>query len=96
MTDTFVPVHFSLKELAEMLIRQQGIHDGLYDLSVEFQVAVGAVGPSPSVVLPGAMIGVSGLGLMQVSVPSQNTIDAAKVNPMPKKASARKKLAEPA
>lgn len=85
MADTMNPVNFSLRELAEILIRHQGIHSGNYELSINFQIAVGAVGPSESNVLPGAMIGVSGFGLVPAMLTGPNTVDAAIVNPLPKK-----------
>lgn len=71
----------SLKELAVLLVRHNGIHQGLYDVSVEFQIGVGSVGPSPSDVLPGAMIGVNRIGLAKAPQEGPNTIDAAKENP---------------
>lgn len=85
MADTTTPVNFSLRDLAEILIRHQGIHSGNYELSINFQIAVGAVGPSESNVLPGAMIGVSGFGLVPAMITGPNTVDAAIANPLPKK-----------
>lgn len=93
MVDVNVPVNFTLRELAEILIRHQGIHTGNYDMSVNFEIAVGAVGPSPSNVLPGAMVGVSGFGLVPAMVAGPNTVDAAIVNPPAKKPTAKAKAA---
>jgi hypothetical protein len=93
MADATNPVNFSLRELAEMLIRHQGIHSGNYELSINFQIAVGAVGPSENNVLPGAMIGVSGFGLVPAMAIGPNTVDAAIVNPIPKKRASREKSA---
>ena len=91
MADTTAPVNFTLRELAEILIRHHGIHSGNYEMSINFQIAVGAVGPSESNVLPGAMIGVSGLGLVPAMAPGPNTVDAAVANPLPKKKTTRPK-----
>ena len=91
MADPTSPENFSLRELAEILIRHKGVHDGTYEVSVHFQVAVGAVGPSESNLLPGAMIGVSGLGLVPAMAPGPNTVDAAIANPLPKKKAIRSK-----
>lgn len=91
MADPTSQENFSLRELAEILIRHKGVHDGIYEVSVHFQVAVGAVGPSESTVLPGAMIGVSGLGLVPAMAPGPNTVDAAIANPLPKKKATRSK-----
>lgn len=71
----------SLPELGTLLLKEKNIHDGLYEVSVEFQVAVGAVGPDDKSVLPGAVIGVKRIGLRKVEEKNPLTIDAAVVNP---------------
>jgi hypothetical protein len=78
---------FSLVELTEILVKHQGLHEGLYNLSLEFQIAVGAVGPTPELISPGAMIGISRIGLSKTEKEKANiqTVDAANVNPAPKK-----------
>lgn len=75
----------SLQELAELLVKHKGLHEGLYNLAVQFQFAIGAVGPSPEAVVPGVMFGVSGVGLEKVDQPGPHTVDAAVVNPAPNK-----------
>lgn len=75
--------------LAELLVKHHDLHEGLYDLAFEFQIAVGAIGPSPESVLPGAMIGVKSIGLMKVDKNGPQTVNAAEVNPVKK--SSRKK-----
>ena len=77
---------FSLVELTEILVKNQGLHEGLYNLSLEFQLAVGAIGPAPELICPGAMIGVSRIGLSKTEKEKTNihTVDAAEVNPAPK------------
>jgi len=78
---------FSLVELTEILVKHQELHEGLYNLSLEFQLAVGAVGPTPESICPGAMIGVSRIGLSKTEENNANihTVDAAKINLAPKK-----------
>jgi len=76
---------FSLRELTEIVIKQQKIHEGLYNLSFEFQIAVGAVGPSPESVCPGAMIGISRIGIAKSDTINIHTVDAAVINPLPPK-----------
>ncbi|WP_097458707.1 hypothetical protein [Mangrovitalea sediminis] len=78
----------SLRELTEVLIKHYGIHEGQYDLLVEFKIGVGALGPNQELALPGAMVGVSRLGLVKSTKMGNNTVDAAEVNPVTK---ARKK-----
>ena len=70
-----------LKEMTEILIRHYKLKSGLYDLLVEFQVGVGGI-KSPSVngqILPGAVIGVSKIGLLKAEAITMNTVDASKV-----------------
>jgi len=78
---------FSLMELTEILIKSQGLHEGLYNLSIQFQIGVGAIGPSPESICPGAMVGVSRVGLSKTEETKKNihTVNAAEVNPSPKK-----------
>lgn len=71
----------SLREMTEVLIKHYGLREGLYELLVEFQVGMGVVGPTPQTALPGATVGLSKLGLIQVLVAGDNTLDAAIVNP---------------
>ncbi len=73
---------FSLKEITEHLIRIKGYHEGLYDISVEISFAVGSFGPTSELILPGAMFGVSGIGLAKTEKVGPNTVDAALVNPI--------------
>lgn len=75
----------SLGELTEILIKHYGLHEGEYDLLIEFQIGTGMSGPTEETKCPSAFIGVSKIGLMQASVHSPNRVDAAKVNPQKKK-----------
>lgn len=79
--------NYSLIEITEILIKHQNLHEGLYNLSVEFQLAVGAVGPTPETICPGAIVGVSRIGISKTEVNKKNylTVDAAKVNPKQKR-----------
>ncbi|HIJ78795.1 MAG: hypothetical protein OEY01_06955 [Desulfobulbaceae bacterium] len=85
--DTDLIADFSLGELTEILIKNKGLHEGLYNLAVQFQVAFGAVGPSPESTCPGAMMGISRIGLSKTEEGKKNihTVNAAEVNPAPKK-----------
>jgi hypothetical protein len=85
----------ALRDVAELLIRHKDLHEGLYNLAFQFQIAIGAVGPSPDAVVPGAMFGVSGLGLEKVDRMGPYTVDAAIVNPSPDTPVAKKPSAKP-
>lgn len=82
---------FTLKEITEMLIKQLDLHEGLYNLGIEFKIGFGSVGASAEDSLPGAMFGVSRLGLTKVDTATDRTVDAAEVNPAPKKKEPKKK-----
>lgn len=81
----------SLSDLTKLLVKHYDIHEGLFDLSIEFQIGIGAVGPSPDAIVPGAMIGVQRVGLIPSTVVGPSTIDAAAVNPA-KKTRKKKKV----
>ncbi|HTE41548.1 MAG TPA: hypothetical protein VK629_12000 [Steroidobacteraceae bacterium] len=65
-----------LKELGALLLKHFEIKEGLWDVAVEFQFAIGAIGPKPDTVLPGAMFGVNRVGLRRTPVRGPLTIDA--------------------
>lgn len=71
----------TMRDLAALLVKHYGLHAGHYDLIVEFQIGTGAVGPNPSALTPGAMIGVSKVGLMASNTNGPTIVDAAVVNP---------------
>jgi len=74
----------SMRELAAVLVKHYGLTEGKYDLMVEFQIGTGAVGPDKDSVVPGAMIGVSRVGLIPATKMGPNTIDAASITPTKK------------
>jgi hypothetical protein len=75
------PILFDLKEIASILIKNQGIHEGLWEVSLEVQATIGQLGPSQESRLPGALILVSKIGLSKAEKAGLNTVDAAEVNP---------------
>lgn len=78
--------NFSLKEIAEILIRQQDLHEGLWGIYVEFGFGATNINTTPepgSNMLPAAIVSVSKLGLQRFPEPSNLTVDAAEVNPLP-------------
>lgn len=71
-----------LKKLAEVLVKHYGLHEGLWETVLEFQVAIGKFGPSADVALPGVISGVSKVGLGKAAAMGPETVDAALVNPV--------------
>jgi hypothetical protein len=74
---------FSHKEVVEALLKQQGIHEGLWALYIEFGLAgVNLADPSGSGgVVPVAIIPIQKIGLQKGTAEDTITVDAAKVNP---------------
>ena len=72
---------YELREITELLVKHQGLHEGLYDLAIEFQISVGAVGPDPASIVPGAIFGIKRIGIMKTEKAGLSTVDAAKVKP---------------
>lgn len=81
---TPVDAPLSMRDLAGVLVKHYDLHEGHFDLLVEFQIGMGAVGPDPTSLTPGAMIGVSRIGLMPSKSDGPTTVDAAIVNPAKK------------
>ena len=71
-----------LPALGTVLAKHFGVHEGLWELTFEFQVGIGAMGPSPDRALPGAMFQVCKAGLTRASKAGPLTFDAAVVNPL--------------
>lgn len=74
-------VSLNLRQIGEMIIRSEGIHEGLYNVTFEFQIGVGGVGPTPETLVPGATIGVTGVGIAYTEVAGPLTLDASVINP---------------
>jgi hypothetical protein len=75
------PDPLPLTEVATLLIKRYGIHEGLWDLAFEMNVGIGLFGQSSSDILPGAMFRVSRVGLARAPQKGPLTVDAAEVNP---------------
>ncbi|CAN5820852.1 MAG: hypothetical protein H0X49_15940 [Acidobacteria bacterium] len=84
---------FSYKEVVEALIKQQGLHEGLWTLAVEFGLgATNIITTEGSTELsPAAIIPIKALGLQRGIEVNSITADAAVVNPRPKQTSKSKK-----
>jgi len=72
---------FPHKEIVQVLLEKQGIHEGIWGLLVKFGLKVSNVGSSPSDILPAAIIPVLEIGLQRVKEENNLAVDAAKVNP---------------
>ena len=80
-------VVFSHQEIATILVKEQGIHEGFWGIYFELGLAGGAVpAPPPTVasgamVVPAAMVLIKNVGIIRFDQPNAMTVDASKVNP---------------
>ena len=72
---------FSFKEVVEALLKKQGIHEGLWGLSVKFGIQATNVGPNASDLLPAAIVPLMSIGLSKFESETSLSVDASKVNP---------------
>jgi hypothetical protein len=70
-----------LKDLAKILIKHYGYHEGFYEVGVQFNIAVGSVGPNQTQIAPGAVLTVGGIALSRCPESSPLGVDASVVNP---------------
>jgi hypothetical protein len=75
---------FDLTEVATLLVKQQGLHEGKWLLAFEFHMTAGNFGPTPAEARPGAIVQFGKILLARKEDTSPDThgvVDAAKVNP---------------
>lgn len=75
----------SHRELVVLMIKELGIHEGRWLLSVNFGLTAGNFGPSEDEVIPGAVLGIQHIGIQRetpgMKGPRSLVVDAAEVNP---------------
>jgi len=74
---------FTYKELVELLVKSQGLHDGIWGLFVRFGLSAANIGENDAALRPAAVIPVLEIGLQKMEKESNIAVDAAKVNPKP-------------
>lgn len=68
------------------MLKDAGINDGLWNLSVTFRLGAGAFGPTPEEVAPSGFVGVEAVGIQSIEqkaglpIPPL-TYDARELNP---------------
>ena len=78
-------IAFSYQEIAELMVKQQDIHEGLWNLFVEFGIGAANASQTPGgPAVPTAIVPIQRMGLIRSDerVPGI-TVDAAAVNPVP-------------
>jgi hypothetical protein len=76
---------FKYTEVVEALIKKAGLHQGKWQLIMNFGLGGANVGQTPADIVPGAIVAVTGVALTKAlpDSPSALTLDAAEVNPAP-------------
>ena len=74
---------FTNKEVLIALVKQAGLHEGKWQLTMTFGLAAMNMGPTEAEVSPGAAVAVTGVGLQkaQPDLPPGLVVDASEVNP---------------
>ena len=72
---------FSFKELAEALVKQQGIHEGIWGVYIQFGITATNIGENPKDIIPAAVVPVLKIGIQKFPEENNLTVDAAQVNP---------------
>ena len=83
---------FSHKEVAEALVKQQDLHHGIWGLYIEFGIgATNIKQPGSEDLTPAAIVPVVKVGIQKFEEENNLTVDAAKVNPLPRTTSKKKR-----
>jgi hypothetical protein len=77
-------IAFKHAEIVELLIKKQGIHEGIWGLFIRFGLNASNVGPNEMELMPAAILGVLEIGLQKFDKETNLALDAAKINPAPK------------
>lgn len=74
------------RELVTLIIKQSGIHEGKWFLTLGFGFAPGNFGPSNDQMSPGTVVAVNQIGIARgdANVPAEMLVDAAVINPRTK------------
>jgi hypothetical protein len=76
---------FTHKEIAELMVKKAGLHDGKWMLSVTFGFGAVNGGPTTEQAMPTGVVAVQSIGIQKAppDAPAALTVDAAVVNPAP-------------
>ena len=72
---------FSFKEVATSLIKEQGIHEGIWGLFFELGINAVNIGNSPDDIKPAAIVPIQAIGLQRFPEVTALSVDAGEVNP---------------
>jgi len=74
---------FNHKEVVTALLKHQGIHEGIWGITIRFRTHGSNMGATSNDLLPVLINVIDGIGLCRNTKESNITVDAAVVNPKP-------------
>jgi len=77
---------YSFKELATLMVREQGLKEGLWGVYVKFGISAANAGQSETDLRPTALVPILEIGLQKFDELNNLSVDAAQVNPAHKTA----------
>lgn len=76
-----ITIILTYKEVVEALIKHQNLHEGIWQLYVEFGIAAANVPTGENQLSPAAIVPVNKIGLHRVDAENPLTVNASIVNP---------------
>jgi hypothetical protein len=77
---------WSFKELITLMLKEAGIHEGIWTILLNYGMSPGNFGPSPEHMSPGVIVGITSMGIHRLPadarLPPSLYVDAAEVNPI--------------
>lgn len=91
MSEQIEDYEFTYKEVVEALIKQQGLHEGIWMLGMRFGIGpINVQSPTGGDPVPAAIVPVVGLSLRRKEALNPLALDAAVVNPAREKTKKKK------
>src|SRR5690242_19212171 len=81
MAEATTQIVYKHRDLVELMLKAQGIHEGIWGLYLRFGLGAANVGPNDAELMPAAVIPVVEIGLQKFDRETNISVDAAKVNP---------------
>ena len=78
--DNISQYQFELLEVAKLLLKKQGVKEGLWTVGVQFSIGVANVGPDLSKFFPSVLVGVDKFVISRATEPSPLTVDASTIS----------------
>lgn len=73
-------IEYGVRELAEVLVREQGIAEGHWMLLIRFKFGAANLETGPREVGPAAIVGIESIGI-QKTTPNSISVDASQIRP---------------